>query len=206
MTYIQAVKVYSIEALKLFAGDIVRAIGVPEPDFDSRAAMVKAVGEAEQKMRKLRFRLLLDLANLPANDPRLLRLMESFDPTPQEGIAAFQKALQFIWNRDVSIAAKQWMVDVFYSAATLTSDYAGVYAVLGAGKLLFAVKNFPGQILTGILEHWGRMARCANPECSVPYFFAKRSSQIYCERGECTQYALRKKAREYWRKSHKKRK
>ena len=84
-------------------------------------------------------------------------------------------------------------MDAFYSAATQGSYSAGVYAVLGAGNLLFAVKNFPGQILTGILEHWARMARCANPDCSVPYFFAKRSNQIYCERGECTQYALAKR-------------
>ena len=48
MKYIQEVKLYNIEAVKLFAGDIARAIGVPEPDY-ATAAIIKDVGEASKK-------------------------------------------------------------------------------------------------------------------------------------------------------------
>ena len=188
----------NIQAEKIIAVDIARAIGVSEPDFATRTTITKAVRQAEQAMRKFRVRLLYETANLPSDSPRLLKRLELFDPTPQKSIAAVQEALQVIWKRDTPLETKEWLVDVLCVAANRSPYYAGLYASLGARNLLFAVKNFPGQILSGILEHWPRMAVCANPNCSAPYFFAKRSSQIYCERGECTQYSLRKKAREWW--------
>jgi hypothetical protein len=157
------------------------------------------VKSAEQEMRKLRVRLLLDLANLRADSPRLLRLMESFEPNEQPVITSVQHGLQLIWQRDVPLDAKQRLVNYLLVGATqYAGDAGGLIALLKTGSLEFAGNNFVGQVLVGILENWPRMARCTNPECTVRYFFAKRSSQVYCERGECTRYAQRKKAKKYW--------
>ncbi len=66
------------------------------------------------------------------------------------------------------------------------------------GHLEFGADNFPGQIVLAILENWTDMAVCVNPDCPERYFLAKRSTQRYCERGECTKYGLRKKAKKWW--------
>jgi hypothetical protein len=188
------------KTLKAAASDLARGFGVSEPDIVTNAVAMKTVREAEQEMRKERVRLLFELANLPCDSPRLQKLLERFDPIPQEAIALLQKTLQMIWRRDVPLDTKQYLANVLYVGAT-RSPYCvsgGLHPNLAMGSLFFAGRNLPGQVLTGILEHWPSMAHCANPECQAPYFFAKRSTQVYCERGECTKYAIRKKALKWW--------
>jgi hypothetical protein len=188
------------QTLKAAASELAGGLGVSEPFPVTKADAIKTVQKAEQWQRKHRVRLLFELANLPCDSPRLQKLLESFDPLPWKAIALLRGTLQIIWRRDVPLDTKQDLAKVLYEGAT-RSPYCvsgGLHPVLAMGNLFFAGKNLPGQILTGILEHWPKMARCANPECPAPYFFAKRSTQVYCERGECTQYALRKKALKWW--------
>jgi len=159
---------------------------------------VRFFRNADREMRKSR-RLLLDrVANAPLESRQLQRRMESFEPVTPVQLAYAKKALQLIWPRDVPIPSKQQVVDLLLAAASKSADRPGVFAPLAFGHLEFDAKNFPGQLLIAILENWPFMAVCGNPECKTPYFFSKRSTQKYCERGECTRYAVRKKALKWW--------
>jgi hypothetical protein len=93
---------------------------------------------------------------------------------------------------------KQYIVNLFAALAAKRGDRVGISAPLPIGYLMFAAKNFPGQVTVAILENWWDMTACGNPDCPARYFLAKRSSQRYCERGECTRYAVRKKAKKWW--------
>lgn len=44
----------------------------------------------------------------------------------------------------------------------------------------------------------GRVKVCGNPNCPVPYFLAKRRDQRICERGDCTAWAQRQWALNWW--------
>jgi hypothetical protein len=119
------------------------------------------------------------------------------EETPQ-AILSLQKALRVIWSREVPLPEKQTCADLLLKVATQRPGRASVIAPLPFGKLLFPANNLPGQILVGILENWTDMAVCGNPGCTEPFFLAKRSSQVYCERGECTRYAQRQKSKKWW--------
>lgn len=155
---------------------------------------------ADRGMRTRRLRLLDLLANASLDSRPVQRIMESFEPEPPDFLGTAKQDLQRIWPRDVPVALKQPTVDIFLHLATKTAARAGVYAPLPFGRLDFGARNFPGQLVLAILENWPHMAVCGNPECPAPYFFAKRSTQRYCERGECTRYAVRKKALKWWKK------
>ena len=167
--------------------------------------LAQAFGQARQAMQmpSRRQLLLKRLANLPTSHRALQRLMEEFEPETPTLLENAQKDLQKIWPKSTPLAVKQSVVDAWLIAATKrlfagVSASAGLRARLATGSLEFDYKSFPGQFVTAILENWRRFAVCANPECEERYFFAKRSTQRYCERGECTRYALRKKAKKWW--------
>ena len=162
--------------------------------------LAQAFGQARQAMQmpSRRQLLLKRLANLPTSHRAVQRLMEHFESERPTLLENAQKSLQRIWPRSVPINEKQLVVDAWLFAATKRLKGAGLRAWLATGRMEFDYKSFPGQFVTAILENWRRFAVCANPECEERYFFARRSTQRYCERGECTRYALRKKAKKWW--------
>jgi hypothetical protein len=153
---------------------------------------------ADREMRELRRKLLERLANLSLESRALQRTVESFEPLTLDQLGHARTALRLIWPREVPIPGKQQVVDLLLAAATKSPDRIGLFAPLAFGHVEFGAKNFPGQLLIAILENWPHMVVCGNPDCPAPYFFAKRSTQKYCERGECTRYAVRKKALNWW--------
>ena len=193
------------KAVGVFEAEMARAFDL-EPDASRAREFFKCFTELDRKMRKLRERLLLRLANhLPdqRNEERTEKLAETwrrFRFAAEEAvfIDTVINDLRRIWPRTVYSALKQPTVDLLLLTATTREGRQGVYAPLPFGYLSFGAKNFPGQVVLGILENWTRMTKCGNPECLAPYFLAKRSTQRYCERGECTRYAVRKKARKWW--------
>lgn len=198
-------------ALKALQAEMERELGVTKDGTcmsgffgDESTPMPDLVGfvtRADRQAPKLRERLLLDLANLSPDSRRLQKKMEWFKPETPGTLATAQKLLRIIWRRDVPLGTKQYVVDVLLVAATQRPGRTepALYAPLPFGNLALGGKNFPGQLVMAILENWWRMAKCGNPECPVPYFLAKRSSQRYCERGDCTRYAVRQKALKWWR-------
>lgn len=65
--------------------------------------------------------------------------------------------------------------------------------------------NLRALLFIGIVHRSARFARCHNPDCPAPYFLAKRRSQKFCERGDCTAFAQRKYALKWWNAEGKKR-
>jgi hypothetical protein len=184
------------QAIEAGAQQLATELGV-SPNPKGAAGFLKHL---HRETRTLRRQLLERLANLPPTSRPLQRTMESFgfEPETTAVMEAAKGTLQGVWSRDVPNDTKQFIVNLFLSAATKRADRAGIIAPLMLGQLEFAAKNFPGQIVLAVLENWHRMAKCGNPECPAPFFFAKRSTQQYCERGECTRYAQRKKSRKWW--------
>src|SRR6266704_3742830 len=162
-----------------------------------RARLAEGIGQARRQL------FLQRLANLPTSHRAVQRVMEHFEPERPTFLENAQKDLQMIWSRSTPIDKKQSIVAAWLFAATKrlfagVGASAGLRARLATERLEFDYKSFPGQFVIAILENWRRFAVCANPECEERYFFAKRSTQRYCERGECTRYALRKKAKNWW--------
>ncbi|MGZ4733245.1 MAG: hypothetical protein ACXVZH_14015 [Terriglobales bacterium] len=153
-----------------------------------------------REIHKSRRTLLLRLANLSLDSLALERTMKSFgfEPESTAALTACQGTLQGIWSRAVSLNTKQFIANLLLVAATQRPGRDGLLASIALGRLEFPAKNFPGQLLLAILENWPAMARCGNPKCPSAYFLAKRSSQKYCERGECTKYAQRQKSLKWW--------
>jgi len=48
-----------------------------------------------------------------------------------------------------------------------------------------------------LLKHHNRTSYCQNPDCSAPYYFAKRHTQRYCST-VCSQYGLKETKRRWW--------
>jgi hypothetical protein len=170
-------------------------------------AVAKMVNKWDRKMRQHRKRLLCELANIPEASKFPIRHKHTaqlfgIESLPAEALQRTKGTLQYIWPRDVEPEKKQAVVQLLLSVAIDLPNHGGVFAPLLSQQLEFHPKNFLGQVVIGVLENWPTMAKCENPDCVVPYFLAKRNTQKYCERGECTRYALRKKAREHWRKKH----
>lgn len=193
------------KAIEAFEAEMAKAFGLT-PDPSRTRDLSKLFAELDRKMRKQREILLLRLANhLPDqfSEQRAEKLAKTwrwfgFDREETVFIASVIEDLQLIWPREATVSLKQPTVNLLLRMATTRQGHEGVYAPLTFGYLSFGVRNFPGQLVTGILENWTRMAKCGNPKCLAPYFFAKRQTQRYCERGECTRYAVRKKARKWW--------
>lgn len=177
----------------------------PKPEVDIRATEEafnmgrEALYEkADNNLSRYRHKLLDQLANtegMSAQLERTLALLESESPAL---FANAQADLRKIWTRSTAFPEKQKIVDAWLVAATKRLGRAGIHAWLGRGRLEFALESFPGQFVTAILENYWRFQVCSNPECPAKYFFAKRSTQRYCERGECTRYAQRQHALKYW--------
>jgi hypothetical protein len=60
------------------------------------------------------------------------------------------------------------------------------------------------ELLLALDQKGGKLGICANPDCPTPYFVKKRSTQIFCEAGDCVAYKQRKYALEYWNSKGKK--
>jgi hypothetical protein len=164
----------------------------------AKNAALKTIARAENKERRKRKVLLEQLANLSLDHAALKRMLSTYDPEEQLVIAVFQAAIRKTWSRETSVAVKQLLLNAFVDTAIARSKHSMLSASLAIGNIAFPACNLSGQIVSGILENWTSMAVCKNPECAAPYFWAKRSTQNWCEHGECTKYAQRKKAREWW--------
>lgn len=162
--------------------------------------------EIDRDLRRLRKALIEDLANVDdLESARIQKLISHFEQEAPAMLASAQRNLRAIWPRTTPLKQKQLIVDAWLLTATKRLGRASVHAWLAVGRLEFDYENFPGQFVLAILENWWKFQVCGNPDCVARYFLAKRSTQRYCERGACTQYANRRYALDYWNKKGKKR-
>jgi hypothetical protein len=111
---------------------------------------------------------------------------------------AFQQMLRKAW-RDDSAALTE--VENQIGAGLEISVLA---RLVGVGLV---TKNLASFICVLFLRDYaeGHTKVCANPDCPAPYFLAKRKTQKYCERGDCTAYAQRQYALGWWKRDGKQR-
>jgi len=77
--------------------------------------------------------------------------------------------------------------------------YITVRASLVSHQLLPSPGSLRGALVQGVLEWWGLLMYCANPDCVSPYFIAKRKDQTVCDAQECKAEKQRQHALKWWR-------
>src|SRR5215469_6756648 len=155
--------------------------------------------KANRELASFRRDLVVKIANRKAES--IPRKLAHFRPSiePELYLSA-QKALRTLWSPATPFRVKQVLVDGWLDEAAKHSRAGsrGFHAWLAREKFEFDLDNFRGQFVTAILENWRRFRICGNPNCPERYFLGKRSTQRYCERGDCTKYAQQKHALKWW--------
>jgi hypothetical protein len=154
--------------------------------------------------------LLLELANLHDNGvPRFLdgpyltnqpmRIWQGFfGGETQTSILDARNELRELWNADTSATRKEEIL-----TSWLRRGPADFLLPRWKGRGFILVPNYTNLrafLFMAITHSSARFARCHNPRCPAPYFLAKRRSQKFCERGDCTAYAQRKYALNWWKR------
>lgn len=177
---------------------------------DERQEFYRANRAAFQKLEAHEIRgydrdLLLEIANLHENGWQ--RLSKNFPSDFQErSILELRNDLRAIWEKRFSEkqsneALNEWLV---WSTQRYTPKvFLPWVPDIRTGRLLPVWENLPARVVMAVLEHYPRFCRCANPDCAVPYFIAKRKSQRFCELGECTRYAQNQYALKWWKEKGK---
>lgn len=96
-----------------------------------------------------------------------------------------------------------WRPSSKQSENTETANVEMWEPVLQTGTIVPVRGSLHAQMVQGVLEQYGRFAICENPDCPARFYLAKRIDQKYCEHGECTAYAQRIYALEWWNRKGK---
>lgn len=127
-------------------------------------------------------------------------------------VYGLRDSLRKIWERNLSIRDIDIVLNDWLSLETrrwvsasrqigLPETYRVPWiADVRVGRLLPNL-DLPALLVTAVLEHFQRMLKCSNPDCTNPYFIAKRKSQKFCEQGPCTRYAQNQYAKKWWREN-----
>jgi len=180
--------------------------------------------------RSDRDRLLTDLANLHDQGHEKFwawrrGLRERFwGHVPDEKLTELRDQLRRVWNRDVLLKEKkailtEWLqlgacgdypFRIFrraspaqISAQSSTARETPPFLLnFELGRIVPNPANFLTELTGAVLARYRGLAVCYNPWCAAPYFVAKRKTQKYCDRGDCTAFAQRQYALSWWRRKH----
>jgi hypothetical protein len=159
-------------------------------------------------MNEAEERLLLELANLHGNGvPRFLegpylqnrpiRMWKGlFGTETESSILKARNELRDLWDANTPATRNDEIL-----TGWLRSGPADFLRPRWKGRTFVLTPNYESLrafLFKAIMDRSARFARCHNPECPAPYFLAKRRSQKYCERGDCTAYAQRHYALKWW--------
>ncbi len=157
----------------------------------------------EHDIRAYDRKLLLELANL--HNEGWSRFSSIFPSEFRErSMYELRNDLRAIWEGKFSVkqsneALNAWLVWSTQIHPTKVSLPCWVPDIR-TGRLLPVWENLPARVVLAVLEHFPKLRKCGNPDCAVPYFMAKRKTQLFCERGECTRYAQNQYALKSWKK------
>jgi hypothetical protein len=149
-------------------------------------------------------RFLVELANLhDSGYPRFLRQW-GYATYQEDSVMKLRDYVRAIWERefdteDVNRRLAEWLHD---TGNLYPSLQFALYPDVESGELIPNSGNLAGRLALAILTRYQRMRVCSNPHCAVPFFLARRSTQRFCERGECTRYAQNQYALKWWRERH----
>lgn len=159
---------------------------------------------------RTRQRVLVELANL--HDLGCERFWRKWGPLhprePEAALLQVRDELRELWHLDTPAEKKQRIIDFWLAQRPAwypRRDYNPFWTSWRFRRVLLDPRNLRASLAVGAIEQAVHLAYCRNPECVKPYFLARRKSQKYCERGECTVYAQRQYALAWWDKKGKKR-
>lgn len=152
--------------------------------------------------------LLLELANL--HDNGVLRFLEG--PYLKNTALGAWKALFSSETEGSTLEARNELRELWAGNTPATRKDEILTGWLRRGTADFLLPQWKGRtfrlipnysslrslLFKAILDRSSHFAQCHNPDCLAPYFLAKRRSQKYCERGDCTAYAQRQYALKWW--------
>jgi hypothetical protein len=104
-----------------------------------------------------------------------------------------------LWDRQTYIADKDRILMKWLQPR---GETPAIIARFQKGAIQPNPFNLRALLAFAIVERAAKLAHCHNPGCPVPYFVAKRKDQKYCERGDCTAYAQRQYALDWWKREH----
>jgi hypothetical protein len=136
-------------------------------------------------------------------------------PEWKQDLFAIRDELRTIWRSPISPASegvlRKWL------AWLPSSDHLRAYEIVGlpiiakqpheyapfrcsvkARKLVPDFMSLRAMLIQGVFENWQHMKYCANPDCLVPYFIAKRKDQAVCDAEICKAEKQREHARKWW--------
>lgn len=143
-------------------------------------------------------RMLLDLANLPDDQWEIFhRRYWFYQPWPSENdLFNWRMWLQKAWkgdDRDVRFALASWA-----KIATRNNTESWVFSATPPYSVRPNYKIFALSLAVGVTELLPKMAVCANPDCTQPYFLKGRKTQRFCDRLACAAYGQREHKRNWW--------
>lgn len=187
------------------------AVFLVETVMPKENSLGRAAVEEPKQLRKLflaaharywaqkRTETLLDLANLPNNCSERfwkrfrLQYRQSDSDSP---LLDYRDRLRKIWSGDHSAAGDA--LNFWVRQATLYNRQSWL---LSSGEFYWVTPNhhiLPLSLAIGVSELLPKMAVCANPECSQPYFLKGRKNQRFCDRPTCAAYGQRQHKKKWW--------
>ena len=165
---------------------------------------------AERDLYGRRKTLLFDLANLRDDGCIHFQRMWGWLFRRRESDAnllELRDQLREVWHSGLTLKLKQvrlmrWMA--WRPDGAVGAVYSAWQPSLRLGLLIPDSGNIRTQLVFGVLENFRKFAFCANKDCPARYFLAKKKTQKFCERGECTAQAQREYALAWWNRKGKK--
>jgi hypothetical protein len=155
--------------------------------------------------RSLMQSLLVELANL--HDDGHERLWASrkrlwadlFKRESRDELIELRDEVRQLWDSKTDISDKNQILVKWLQPK---DDKVAIIARFEIGAIQPNPFNLRAMLAVAVLERVTRLAHCHNPSCPVPYFISKRKNQKYCERGDCTAFAQRQYALDWWQREH----
>jgi len=173
-----------------------------------------------------RQRLLVDVANLRDEKATLWfwkKWMGWIRPEWNRDLIQISDELRTVWRKPGCFGSNRildkwllWLpsrshikayeyVDLALGDTTDPNDYPPFRCSIEGGGLVPDFRSLRAMLIQGVFEHRRQFKYCANPDCSAPYFIAKRKDQTVCDAEVCKAEKQRQHALKWWNENRAKR-
>jgi hypothetical protein len=107
--------------------------------------------------------------------------------------------LRQVWDRQTPVEEKDRILLGWLRPGSTWKE-STIVPRFAFGTIIPNPLHLRAQLAFSVVSRARRLARCHNPECPTPYFLGRRRDQKFCERGDCTAYAQRQYALNWWKR------
>jgi hypothetical protein len=151
--------------------------------------------------------LLLEVANLHDSGADRFWKNWPFRKEPSATLYELRNELRRIWANETSIAERNEILNLWanYQHRGLRGiGYRQWEVSLKPPAIFPHATNLRGYLAFAVLIHLPVLSVCGNPDCPARYFVGRRHDQKFCG-GDCSVYAQRGYALDYWKRKGKRR-